>query len=55
MISGSSCYEADIFVSKGEFNRIEVGDRICFAYAGAYVSSMMRNMHGSNYINEYIL
>lgn len=55
MISGSSCYEADIFVGKGEFNRIEVGDRICFAYGGAYVSSMMRNMHGINYINEYIL
>ncbi|HHD2754231.1 TPA: hypothetical protein ACOTG0_003083 [Clostridium perfringens] len=55
MITGSSCYEEDIFLKQIELNEVKIGDKICFAYSGAYVSSMMLNMHGHDTINEYIL
>lgn len=54
-IVGSSCYEYDIFLDNVFLTKLEIGDKILFEYSGAYVSSMMRNMHGFNYINEYII
>lgn len=53
-IVGSSCYEEDIFIPEIFMSELREGDYLIWGYSGAYMSSMMRNMHGFN-IDEYLL
>lgn len=54
-IYGSTCYEEDCFVRNNINDRLETGDRVLFSPAGAYVSSMARNMHGMRLPAEWIV
>lgn len=53
-IYGNSCYEGDVFIKKIELSELQENDYIVWGYAGAYMSSMMRNMHGF-YVEEYVI
>ncbi|VXC36613.1 conserved hypothetical protein [Bacillus sp. 349Y] len=52
---GNTCYEKDIFIQSSINPRLETGDRVLLAPAGAYVTSMARNMHGFPVPMEFIL
>lgn len=54
-ICGSTCYEKDIFIQSNYNERLDIGDRVLLAPAGAYVTSMARNMHGFPLPDEWIL
>ena len=45
-VAGTTCYEQDYLARGVQMPALEVGDRVIFARAGAYVSSMARVMHG---------
>lgn len=54
-IAGCTCFEEDYFVQRHSMSPVEVGDRIIFNAAGAYVSSMARSLHGLPTPPEWIL
>lgn len=54
-IAGASCYENDYLVRGAKLPPVEVGDRLVFASAGAYVSSMARAIHGFPVPTEWVL
>ncbi|CAA9500608.1 MAG: hypothetical protein AVDCRST_MAG85-1727 [uncultured Solirubrobacteraceae bacterium] len=54
-VAGSSCYERDWLVIGARCPLPRPGDRLVISAAGAYVTSMARNVHGVPLPDEWIL
>ncbi|MBC7545986.1 MAG: hypothetical protein H7338_24925 [Candidatus Sericytochromatia bacterium] len=54
-LAGNTCNEGDLLAHQVPLAPVQVGDRVVFAGAGAYVSSMYRAAHGMPVPGEWIL
>ena len=54
-VAGCTCYENDYFVRHHAMPQVELGDLIVFNAAGAYVTSMVRSLHGLPLPAEWVM